>query len=118
MSLYKREGYWHYLFYVDGTRYRKSTEIKAAGRRSQQEAEKVMARAITAAEAGEFVKPKKAPVLRDYLKDFVEFVNAMNRAPNHKNRLLERMSPDSSNRSGGNADGSDHRRRHPDDQIP
>jgi integrase len=88
MSLYKREGYWHYLFYVDGTRYRKSTEIKAAGRRSQQEAEKVMARAITAAEAGEFVKPKKAPVLRDYLKDFVEFVNAMNRAPNTKTDYL------------------------------
>ena len=84
MSLYKREDYWHYLFYVNGTRYRKSTEIKAAGRRSQQEAEKVMARAMTAAEAGELVKPKKAPVLRDYLKDFVEFVNAMNKAPKTK----------------------------------
>lgn len=50
MSLYKRGGNWHYLFYMNGIRYRKSTEIKVAGRRNQQEAEKVMARAITAAE--------------------------------------------------------------------
>ena len=84
MSLYKRGGNWHYLFYVNGIRYRKSTEIKVAGRRTQQEAEKVMARAITAAEAGESVKPRKAPVLRDYLKDFVEFVNVMNKAPKTK----------------------------------
>ena len=78
MSLYKRKDNWHYLFYVNWIRYRKSTGVKVAGRRSQQEAEKVMARAITAAEAGELVKPKKPPVLREYLKDFVEFVNAMN----------------------------------------
>ena len=84
MSLYERGGYWHYLFYVNGARYRKSTEIKTAGRRSHQEAEKVMARAIAAAEAGESVKPRKAPVLRDYLKDFVEFVNAMSKAPKTK----------------------------------
>jgi integrase len=88
MSLYKRGGNWHYLFYVNGNRYRKSTDIKIAGRRNQQEAEKVMARAITAAEAGELVKPKKAPVLRDYLKDFVEFVNAMNKAPKTRTDYL------------------------------
>jgi integrase len=84
MSLYKRGGNWHYLFYVNGIRYRKSTEIKVAERRSQREAERVMARAITAAEAGESIKLKRAPVLRDYLKDFVEFVNSMNRAPKTK----------------------------------
>jgi hypothetical protein len=47
MSLYKRGGCWHCLFYVNGARYRNNTEIKAAGRRSQQDAEKVMARTIT-----------------------------------------------------------------------
>ena len=70
MSLYKRGNVWYYLFYVDGKRYRGSTKTD-----NEKEADRIYARALAAAEAGESLKPRRAPLIQDFIKEFVEWVD-------------------------------------------
>ena len=72
MSLYRRkgEGPWYYHFEIAGKRYRASTKTT-----DRKEAERRERRAYTAAERGESLTPQKAPVLRDFAKDFLDFIN-------------------------------------------
>ena len=70
MSIYLRGDVWYYLFYVNGRRYRGSTKTK-----NKKQAERSEARARVAAEAGESLHPKRAPLIQDFAKQFLEWLD-------------------------------------------
>lgn len=70
MSLYQRGELWYYLFYVNGKRYRGSTKTN-----NQKEAKRVLARALAAAEAGESLKLRRAPLIQEFAPRFLEWVD-------------------------------------------
>jgi len=70
MSIYLRGDVWYYLFYVNGRRYRGSTKTK-----NKKQAERIEARARVAAEAGESLHPKRAPLIQDFAKQFLEWLD-------------------------------------------
>ena len=70
MSIYPRGDVWYYLFYVNGRRYRGSTKTK-----NGKQAARVEARKRVAAEAGESLRPKRMPLIRDFAKQFVEWLD-------------------------------------------
>ena len=70
MSLYQRGNVWYYLFYVNGRRYRGSTKTD-----NEKEAGRIYARALAAAEAGESPKPKRAPLVQDFVKEFKDWLD-------------------------------------------
>lgn len=88
MSLFERKGIWYYLFYVNGKRYRGSTEIKVAGAKAKKLAGDIEADARKAVRDGDPAKPKRPPVLRDYLKDFTEWVKSINKSPKTRSDYL------------------------------
>ena len=61
---------WHYLFYVNGRRYRGSTKTK-----NKKQAERIQAKARVAAESGESLQPKRAPLVQDFAKQFLEWLD-------------------------------------------
>ena len=69
MSIYLRGDVWYYLFYIDGRRYRGSTKTK-----NRKQAERAEARARVAAEAGESLRPRPAPVFRDFAQRFLDWL--------------------------------------------
>ena len=83
MSLYKRNkkgkklGPWYYLFYIDGKRFKGSTET-----RNKAEAVKIEARKRVAAEQGEGIAKKKVVTVRNLITSFQEWVEKINKAPN------------------------------------
>jgi integrase len=79
MSIYPRGDVWYYLFYINGRRYRGSTKTK-----NQKQAERVEARKRVAAEAGESLRPKRAPLVREFGKQFVEWLDKTTLAENTK----------------------------------
>jgi integrase len=70
MSLYQRGNVWYYLFYVNGKRYRGSTKTE-----NEKEAGRIYARAQLAAEAGESTKPKRAPLVQEFVKEFKDWLD-------------------------------------------
>jgi len=76
MGLYLRSETWYYLFYVNGRRYRGSTNTT-----NRKSAAKIMAGKMAAAEAGELLRPKKPPLLREYLTEFSGWIKTINKAP-------------------------------------
>jgi hypothetical protein len=78
MSLYKRSssGPWYYLFYIAGRRHKGST-----GTRNEKEAERIEKRAYAAAEKGESLTPQKAPVVRDFIKQFLLWIELASMEP-------------------------------------
>lgn len=70
MSLYQRGNVWYYLFYVNGRRYRGSTKTD-----NDKEAGRIYARALAAAEAGESLKPRRPPLIQDFVKEFLEWLD-------------------------------------------
>ena len=70
MSIYQRGDVWYYLFYINGRRYRGSTKTK-----NEKEAERVEARKRVAAETGESLRPKRAPLVREFAKQFIEWLD-------------------------------------------
>jgi len=70
MSIYLRGDVWYYLFYVNGRRYRGSTKTK-----NKKQAERVEAKARVAAETGESLHPKRAPLIQDFAKQFLEWLD-------------------------------------------
>ena len=79
MSIYLRGEVWYYLFYINGRRYRGSTKSK-----NQKEAERVEARKRVAAEQGESLRPKRVPLLREFVKLFEEWLDKTTLAANTK----------------------------------
>jgi len=70
MSIYQRGDVWYYLFYINGRRYRGSTKTK-----NEKQAERVEARKRVAAEAGESLRPRRVPLVRDFAKPFLEWLD-------------------------------------------
>jgi integrase len=70
MSIYLRGDVWYYLFYVNGRRYRGSTKTK-----NKKQAERIEARARVAVESGESLEPKRAPLIQDFAKQFLEWLD-------------------------------------------
>jgi integrase len=70
MSLYQRGNVWYYLFYLNGKRYRGSTKTE-----NEKEAGRIYAKAMVAAEAGESTKPKRAPLVQDFVKEFKDWLD-------------------------------------------
>ena len=70
MSIYPRGDVWYYLFYINGRRYRGSTKTK-----NKKQAERVEAKARVAAEAGESLRPKRAPLVREFATQFTEWLD-------------------------------------------
>ena len=70
MSIYLRGDVWYYLFYVNGRRYRGSTKTK-----NRKQAERIEAKARVAAESGESLQPKRAPLIQDFAKQFLEWLD-------------------------------------------
>jgi integrase len=70
MSIYLRGDVWYYLFYINGRRYRGSTKSK-----NEKEAQRVEARKRVAAEAGESLRPKRVPLVREFAKQFMEWLD-------------------------------------------
>lgn len=70
MSIYLRGDVWYYLFYVNGRRYRGSTKTK-----NKKQAERIEAKARVAAESGESLQPKRAPLIQDFAKQFLEWLD-------------------------------------------
>jgi hypothetical protein len=69
MSIYPRGDVWYYLFYINGRCYRGSTKTK-----NKKQAERVEAKARVAAEAGESLRPKRTPLLREFAKQFADWL--------------------------------------------
>jgi integrase len=88
MSLYKREDVWYYLFYLNGIRHRGSTGVKVTGKGAERAARSVEAEKRRAAIAGEDLKPKRVPLLRDVIDEFSEWVKTINKAPNTRTDYL------------------------------
>jgi len=70
MSIYLRGDVWYYLFYVNGRRYRGSTKTK-----NRKQAERIEAKARVAAESRESLQPKRAPLIQDFAKQFLEWLD-------------------------------------------
>ena len=70
MSIYLRGDVWYYLFYLNGRRYRGSTKTK-----NKKQAERIEAKARVAAETGESLRPKRAPLIQDFAKQFLEWLD-------------------------------------------
>lgn len=70
MSIYPRGDVWYYLFYINGRRYRGSTKTK-----NKKQAERVEAKARVTAEAGESLRPKRAPLVREFATQFTEWLD-------------------------------------------
>jgi len=79
MSIYLRGDVWYYLFYVSGRRYRGSTKTK-----NEKEALRVEARKRVTAEQGESLRPKRVPLLREFVKPFEEWLDKTTLAANTK----------------------------------
>jgi integrase len=79
MSIYLRGEVWYYLFYVNGRRYRGSTKTN-----NEKEAQRVEARKRVAAEQGESLRPKRIPLLREFVKPFEEWLDKTTLAANTK----------------------------------
>lgn len=88
MSLYEREDVWYYLFYLNGIRHRGSTGVKVAGKGAERAARSVEAEKRRATIAGEDLKPKRIPLLRDVIDEFSEWVNTINKAPKNRSDYL------------------------------
>ena len=83
MSIYPRGDVWYYLFYINGRRYRGSTKTK-----NRKHAERIEAKARVAAEARESLHPKRAPLIQDFAKQFLEWLD--NTTLNRKPRTITR----------------------------
>ena len=70
MSIYLRGDVWYYLFYINGRRYRGTTKTK-----NKKQAQRVEAKARVAAEAGESLRPKRAPLVREFVTQFTEWLD-------------------------------------------
>ena len=70
MSIYLRGDLWYYLFYVNGRRYRGSTKTK-----NKKQAGRIEAKARLATETGESLQPKRAPLIQDFAKQFLEWLD-------------------------------------------
>ena len=79
MSIYLRGEVWYYLFYVNGRRYRGSTKTN-----NEKEAQRVEARKRVAAEQGESLRPKRIPLVREFVKPFEEWLDKTTLAANTK----------------------------------
>ena len=79
MSIYQRGDVWYYLFYTNGRRHRGSTKTK-----NQKQAERVEARKRVAAEEGESLRPKRVPLVREFAKQFIEWLDKTTLAGNTK----------------------------------
>lgn len=79
MSIYQRGDVWYYLFYIHGRRYRGSTKTI-----NEKEAVRVEARKRVAAEQGESLRPKRVPLLREFVKPFEEWLDKTTLAANTK----------------------------------
>ena len=79
MSIYQRGDVWYYLFYINGRRHRGSTKTK-----NQKQAERVEARKRVAAEEGESLRPKRVPLVREFGKQFIEWLDKTTLAENTK----------------------------------
>ncbi|HLJ26613.1 MAG TPA: tyrosine-type recombinase/integrase [Candidatus Angelobacter sp.] len=79
MSVFKRGEIYHYLFYVQGRRYKGST-----GTSNPKEAAKIAARKRVTVERGEELKPKPAPLIQEAMKEFVEWIEQTARSPKTK----------------------------------
>jgi len=80
MALYKRGGFYHYHFWVDGKRYRGSTKKK-----TQAAARRIEAVLIADAERdGDLVLRKRTPVLSDFSERFLDWVENSNLKPKSK----------------------------------
>ncbi len=88
MSLYKRGDVWQYLFYADGKRYRGSTGVKVGGKAAERAAHNIVADKRRAARDGEDLKPKRYPLLRDYINEFSNWARTIDRAPNTRSDYL------------------------------
>jgi integrase len=88
MSLYRRDDVWYYLFYQNGKRYRGSTGVKVAGRGAERAARDVVAEKRRAIREGEDPKPKRVPLLRDFISQFSEWVKTINKAPKTRSDYL------------------------------
>ena len=80
MSIYLRGRVWYYLFYLNGKRYRGSAKTK-----NRKKAERTEAQAIVAAEAGQSSKPKRAPLIQEFVKQFLEWLDKTTLEPKTKN---------------------------------
>jgi integrase len=79
MSIYPRGEVWYYLFYINGRRYRGSTKTN-----NETEALRVEARKRVAAEQGESLRPKRVPLVREFVKPFEEWLDKTTLAANTK----------------------------------
>ena len=79
MSIYLRGEVWYYLFYINGRRYRGSTKTN-----NETEALRVEARKRVAAEQGESLRPKRVPLVREFVKPFEEWLDKTTLAANTK----------------------------------
>lgn len=79
MSIYQRGDVWYYLFYINGRRYRGSTKTN-----NENEALRVEARKRVAAEQGESLRPKRVPLVREFVKPFEEWLDKTTLAANTK----------------------------------
>ena len=79
MSIYQRGDVWYYLFYINGRRHRGSTKTK-----NQKQAERVEAKKWVAAEEGQSLRPKRVPLVREFAKQFIEWLDKTTLAQNTK----------------------------------
>src|ERR1700678_1032662 len=80
MSIYRRGDVWYYLFYINGRRYRGSTKTT-----NKKRAERLEAKARVTAESGESLHPKRAPLIQDFAKEFLEWLDKTTLEPKTKN---------------------------------
>jgi integrase len=84
MSVYKRGSVWYFLFYLHGKRFKGSTGIRVQGRSNERKAREIEAERKREAMAGEPVtslRPERAPVVRDFIAEFSQWVETINKAP-------------------------------------
>jgi len=70
MSLFPQGKVWYYLFYLNGKRFRGSTKTE-----NLKKAQCIYADATVRAEAGESLKPQRAPVIQGFVPRFLEWVD-------------------------------------------
>jgi hypothetical protein len=72
VAITKRGKYWHYEFMIDGRKYRGTTKETVKSRANTFEALRI----ADVRNNGSNVNLRRAPVLRDFAKRFLEFVDA------------------------------------------
>src|SRR5438270_5345159 len=72
MAIIKRGKYWHYEFMLDGQRYRGTTKETVQSRARTVESLRI----AEARNKGANVNLRRAPVLRDFSKRFLKYVDA------------------------------------------